>query len=296
MVIINEQRLQVVNNGTNFSNIEKNNQKKYYIDVSLEVRQTLKWKEEEVVVNTNIFDSLGGYRYRGGFDVEEFFKELENFVKCPLGVVTIPNRALISDGGGYRYRDGLGEIKDKVRSVTINFDDIDLTIGELATIKLKELGVENFTQKVKDILKIQEESNKLNKQATIDAYVCLKDKILALKNLLSGGKKKSRGYDYYGSNTDETLKLLLSPEIYNEKLKEVEKELRKLEKELGLKEEELEFIKIKTEESEEKAFKEWFAENEEQLREDFDLREEDNEMTFDEYVEMVYSESDIDEE
>lgn len=297
MVNINEQVLERINKGVNFLNIGKNNEnkKKYFIEVFLDITQNLKAKEETLEVKQNIFDAYRyGYSSWRGLGVKEFLQALEDFVKIPVGVVVLPTKSLIDKYSSYSDRID----SSKFRKEIIDFEDIEITIGELATIKLKELGVEDFNQKVKDILGKQDKA--LNRQKQIDAYICVRERIAGLRNLLVGGKKEQR-YSYSSDkNTDETLKLLLSPEIYNEKLKEVEKELRKLEKELGLKEQKLEFIEIKSQEQKEKEsedkYKEWFNENEEQLREDFEMNsEEDNEMTFDEYVEMVYNESSFDE-
>jgi len=263
-----QQKLERLNKGTNFLNFEK--PKRYYIKVMLNVTQDLKRKDEEISVNTNL--SFGRYY---NYNVEEFLKDLENFVKTPLGKVITTNRKV-----ELRYGE-LNNIKNKIRTETIKFSDIDIEIGELADKKLREQGI-IFEEKVKKLLKQQDESKSDKIQRKVDTYVRLKEQIEVLKNLLG----KERDSYYYGNTPqDETIKLTLSPQEYNKKLKEIEVQLRKVEKEFGLDEEQLKYIKIQKEVN----FDEWLKVFEDELRESF---EEDFEETFEEYAERVYEESD----
>ena len=117
-----------------------------------------------------------------------------------------------------------------------------------------------------------------------------KEKIENLKNLLC---KERTSYSYSSKPKDETIKMPLTAEEYNSKLKDVETELRTFEKEFGLEEEKLGYIEIK--EKIEDNFENWVKENEDELRENFEQNEDDTQ-TFDEYCDFCYSQRDDNEE
>lgn len=275
---IDEQRLDRLNKGTNFFSLNNDyKKKKYYISVMLDVALNLKEKRESIEVDTNLPISEG--YWRSGLRIDEFFEKLKNFANRPLGKIIIPNKdTKRCEISSYQF----GEIEHLIRDETINFEDIDITIGELAREKLKI----DFEKEVKKILDEQVSSNK---QEQIDTYVRLKTKIENLKKLLC--KESNYGYGYR-EEKDETIKMPLTAEEYNSKLKEVETELKTIEKEFGLKESvsECDYIKIKSDDESCNDFKEWLADNEEELRNNFES-DNDEGMTFDEYAEMCYSES-----
>lgn len=254
-VSVNTIRLDVINKGTTFFNIaEKSispNRKKYHLQVNLETRQNLKEKSEEIAVEDNLpIREYGYWRQDKDDDVDEFLAKLKRYVSRPLGKVIIPLKSKVSS-----YDIG---IKDTIREETIDFDDIDISVGELARKKLKEKGIVDFEGEIKKILSNQTEDNA---QEKVNAYVVLKDRISALKNLI--GRNSSYSYSYYNEKKDETIKIPLTPEQYNEKMKEIEVDLRVLEKAFGIKQEELDFIKIKDEKDDEETDGE-FEEDEEE--------------------------------
>lgn len=261
--------------GKNFFNIGDNTQKKEFIQVTLETIQDLEDKRETL----NVRSSLPFSHYYGT-DLESFIKELKEFVKLPLAKIRTSKKSPLS----YYELSSIG-----VRDTTIRLRDIDFQIGELAEKKMNELGITDFKAFVGELLEQQKEVN-ISCQSDIDNLITLREKIYTLKCLLG---KRVNTNSYYNSDyrtpKDETMKIVLSPEQYNQKLEEIEKELRVIEKRLGLRETTFEYIK--EEKKEEISFEEWFNENEEQLREDYESNDE-GEMTFEEYAELVFNEGD----
>ena len=243
----------------------------YFIYAMLETKQDLKEKEEKVVVQTNL-PMVKENSWRDTFSPDEFFEGLKGFAKHPLAKIRIPLKSGITSWE-------LDSLKENLRSETIKFDDINIQVGELAKKKLKK----DFVLDIEKVLNSQDNTSHKEIQEKVNAYITLREKIEALKNLLCKGSER---YGYgYKENKDDTIKLPLTAEEYNSKLKEIEKELRVLEVFFGLRETDLDYEKVKDEHT----FDNWLKENEEQLREDFENnQEEDSEMTFDEYAEMVF--------
>lgn len=266
---VQEQQLQRLNKGYNLFNIGKNG-KKYFIKVNLVSTQNLLERDEKIEVETNLpFGSSWNY------DFADLEKDLKEFVKKPLAKVRINKKSPLG------YWEGR-ELGDEVREETIKFFDIEIEVGLLAREKLKSMGVD-LEKEVKEILEQQKGYDK-EIQEKIDNFIKLKEKIAMLKNLI-GVSSNNYDYRYNRQKEDKSLKIRFSPEEYNEKLKEVEKEIRVIEKDLGLSETKIPYEEIK----EPITYESWFKENEEQLREDFEMR--DDEMTFDEYAEMVFHNS-----
>lgn len=261
-IAINQQQLDRINKGTTFFNIgERYNGKKYYIKVFLKISQNLKEKEEKIEVDSNLPVSSSYWDREN--EVNQFLEKLKNYVNRPLANIRIPAKSVISTWE-------LSSIRDNLRRETLTFSDIEFEIGDLAR---KRIG--NFEEQVKEILGEQKEDNSTQKK--VNSYVRVMEKVYSLKNLLC---KKDH------QETDETIKLPITPEEYNTKLKEIEKELRVLEKEFNLREANLEYIEIK----EGTSYSEWLKEHRDELKENFEENGDDNEMTFDEYAEMMYRE------
>jgi hypothetical protein len=272
---IEEQRLVKLNNGFNFGSLFKKEEvkrsKKYFIEVILKTSINLKEKDEELEVRN---DLLGYYHSSYEQGIESFFKDLEEFVKKPLVNITNFNRKEEVS----RYDLGLN-IRDK----TINFSDVEIHIGELAEKKLKELDVD-FKEKVKEILSKQKKRDE-KLQALVDRYVFLKESWLVLDKCV--GKKKD-SYSYSNRNEDKTQKLiLLTPEQYNLKLKEIEKEIRCIGKKLGITigDYQFKYIEIKKPLN----FDEWLEEHKEELEENFESGETECD-SFEEYAQMCFDE------
>jgi len=271
---IDEQVLDRINKGTNFINFTSSyNEKKYFIEVILETTQNLREKEEEIQIKTNL--PIRTNSYWRDYEMVDFLKDLKEFVSYPLGKIVLPNKSQI---GHYE----LNDIERHIRQDTIDFKDIEFSIGILAKKKLESFKMD-FIQEVKEILELQNDEDKTQKK--INAYVSLREKISTLKKLLC--KENDYGYCRYDKNKDDTIKLPLSPEEYNSKLKEIEEELRVLEKEFDLEETRLEYIKI----AEKKDFDTWLKEHEEELKDNFEENDDEN-TTFNEYAELVFSEFD----
>jgi hypothetical protein len=279
------QKLEELNKGFNFFNFTQT-KKKYYIKVNLVVTQDLKTREEVLDVRDNLYVTHRGY-YKE-YDVVDFLKDLKEFSEKPLAKIMTISRKGYGYNGNYSYNsysNGYSEIKDKIRTETINFSDIEISIGDLAREKLKKIDID-FESEVKEILKKQKDINK-EMQEKVNRYVFLEEKISMLKSLI---KEESR-YSYsYNKPKDNTSKIILSPNEYNTKLKEIETEMRELEKYFGLKEMRFDYIKIQ----EEVSYENWFKENERELRINFS--ESESEMTFEEYAEQVFEQRDSDDE
>lgn len=273
------QKLDRLNKGFNFFNFTQT-EKKYYIKVNLVVKQNLEEREETLEVDTNIYSN--GYYYRE-YDVEKFLKDLEDFCSKPLAEVIRTNKK--ERGYGY-YGSGidLREIENEIRDKTIKFSDIKIEIGELARQKLKELNID-FENRVKDLLSKQKSISK-DKQIKINRYVFLREHLKMLKSLIT----EESNYYSYNKPKDNSLKIMLNPNEYNDRLKEVEKELRILEKSLEITPYKIEYIVIK----EEMTYEKWLKENEEQLRGEF--QESECEIPFEEWAEMTYENSENDEQ
>lgn len=275
------QKLDKLNKGFNFFNIVQT-EKKFYIEVELKVTQDLKSKEEVINVKTNLDIPNGSHSgYWGNYDVVDFLADLEKFCESPFAEIRTTNRK--ETLGHYE----LSDIRHKTRDKIINFSDIKITIGNLAKKKLEVLEID-FENQIKGILKKQKYIDK-ETQDKIDRYVFLREKMEILKSLV--GYKEDYGYSYnnYGQPKDNTLKMTLSPQEYNDKLKEIETEIRKLEKFFGLKETEMKYVKI----PEKIDYDKWLKDNEERLRDDYEENKEDDSITFDEYCEMCF-EQDLD--
>jgi hypothetical protein len=267
-VRINNQKLQNINQGFNFANLDKPKaeSKRYYIKVLLEISQNFKFKNEILEVEENLF----GWRR----NVQDFLGDLERYSKKPLIRLRHFNRKNKVSLWGLNFRER-----------TIKFSDIDISIGELAEQKLKELNID-FKEQVKKILGLQEKSDdKL--QALADRFVILKEKLLTLKECF--GQKSN----YYSSKKeDETITIFpLTPERYNEQLKEIEIEIREIASKLGLKIDEYDFKYIQI--PKKVGFDEWLKASDEWLKESWENLDEDEQKehkNFKGYADFMYDE------
>lgn len=275
------EKLGKLNKGFNFLNLVQT-EKKFYIEVELKVTQNLKERDEVINIKTNLDLPNGNHSgYWGDYDVVEFLNDLTEFCKNPLAEIRTTNR---KEKLGYYDLNG---IKNKIRDKTIKFSDIKISIGKLAQKKLERLDID-FENQIKSILQKQKDADK-ETQNKINRYILLREKMGVLKSLIE--YKEDYGYSYsgYGKPKDDTLKMTLSLQEYNKKLKEIEIELRKLEKYFGLRETEMKYVKIPKKID----YKKWLKNNEGDLRDNF--KESGCEMTFEEYAEMCF-EQDLDNE
>lgn len=268
---IQQLKLEKLNNGFNFGNMDKPKERKYFVEVLLKTTINLKGKVEEVEVKHNLFSN---YSY-GDEDVIDFFEKLEEFAKKPLVKIRYFNRKSQVSTWGF---------SDKFRNKTIKFLDIEISIGELAEQKLKKMDID-FKEKIKELLDLQKKDDKAQK--FVDRYVFLKEKMLTLDECV--GKKKE-SYSY-GKKADETLKIvLLTPEQYNEKLKEIETEMREIAEKFGISISEYDFKYIAI--PKKVGFDEWLKASKSWLKENWEEFDDDekNGRTFKKYTEDVYDE------
>lgn len=283
---IDEQRLEKINKGHNFYNLEQR-EKKYFIEVMLDTSIDLLEKEEEIRVETDLPMGIRGWNNLRSQDVIDFFKEFENFVKKPLVKIRTSNRKNTIDSWK------LDSIKENFRDRTLKFSDINISIGELAKKKLKAIEINDFEGKVKKLLDLQQTTGE-ETQKQVDRFVQLREKMLILKDLV--GKNID---DYYGygwdRKKDDTIKLTLTSLEYNEKLKEIEIEIREIAKKLNIKNiGDFDYLKIQKN----IGYDEWLKTNKEDLEmnfnqynDEYDDDEEKPYKNFDDYAEQMYDEN-----
>jgi len=265
-----------INQGYNFLNVDNQRQeskKKYYINVFIETKQNLKEKTEEIKIKQNLFSV--GY-WDNDFNVNDFLEKLDKFSKKLFCIIKkTSNRKNKSN-----YDTDLSELRDKFRDKTIVFNDIDINITENAEQQLKYINLD-FIGEVKKLLNQQQKTDK-SKQKLIDRFVYLKEKVLTLKTFI----EKTNSYDSR-KKEDNSLKILITPEEYNQKLKEIETEMKTIAESFGIKLRELDYIIIK----ERIGFDEWLEQNKDELRENYEENEGESDFeNFDEYAEQMYVE------
>jgi len=265
-----------INQGYNFLNVDKQGkekEKKYYINVFIETKQNLKEKTEEIKIKQNLFSV--GY-WDNDFNVNNFLEKLDKFSKKLFCIIKkTSNRKNKSN-----YDTDLSELRDKFRDKTIVFNDIDINITENAEQQLKYINLD-FIGEVKKLLNQQQKTDK-SKQKLIDRFVYLKEKVLTLKTFI----EKTNSYDSR-KKEDNSLKILITPEEYNQKLKEIETEMKTIAESFGIELRELDYIVIK----ERIGFDEWFKQNEDELKENYEENEGESDFeNFDEYAEQMYVE------
>ena len=208
-------------NLNNLNYVERREKRKPFVKVFLIVNQNLKEKNERIGVRTNL--DCFGYCY-GDISIEQFFKQVEDWAIKPLieRVKGANRRNKISYWGNLRG------VRNGSRDTTIDFKDLEITIGDLAKKKLKF----DFEKKFEDILKLQKKPSK-SQQEIINRIVYLNEEILTLEVLI--GKKDGYGYSSYNKPKDSTIKITLTSIEFNEKLKAIELELRRLGDKISIK-------------------------------------------------------------
>ena len=274
-VSVNVERLERLNQGFNFLNIEDKEKTQYYIDVFLEVKQNLKEKTETIKAKTNL-PFVSSYNYWKGTEVIAFLNELDMFSKKPLFVIKKWNNRKNTKG----YDRDLSSLKGKFRKNTLIFSDIKINIKELAEEKLKEIKLD-FKTEVKKFLKQQKKTDK-EKQKLLDRFIYLKEKELTLKTFL----EKQSSYSY-GKPKDRTIKILITPQEYNQQLKDIEKEMKQVAKEFKLELDDFNYLVIEQKVD----FDKWLEVNKDKIKENYDYYEDEAEETFDEYCKRLYDES-----
>ena len=278
---INQQRLERINDGYNFFNIIQK-EKKYFIKVMLETEMDLLEKEETIKVYTDL--PLSDWDYCRDYEVIDFLKEFENFVKKPLVRIRDFNRKNMTSSYELSY------VRVGVREKILKFSDIEITIGELAERKLKVIGIEDFKEKVKELLNLQKGIDE-KIQKLVDRFIQLKERIATLKECIG---KKDDGYIYYcgyGKEVDKTIKITLTAEQYNQELKEIEKGMREIAHKLKIEVRDSDFEYVPIERK--VGFNEWLEINKGELKEswaEFDSEDKKAYKSFKGYCEEMYDE------
>ena len=162
--------------------------------------------------------------------------------------------------------------------MTIDFKDLEITIGDLAKKKMKI----DFEKKFEDILKLQKKPSK-KEQQIINRIVYLNEEILTLETLT----EKENSCWGYNKPKDTTLKIIISPLEFNEKLRTIDLELQKLGDKLNIQDiGDFKYKKI------EKVmdYDEWLSENKDELKDNWEDYlngcEDENEKEFIEFDEF----------
>lgn len=274
---IDEQKLDRINKGHNFYNL-KQTEKKYFVEVMLESTIDLLSKDESVIVKTDLPIKSSDWRYEREFNAGDFVKELKSFCEKPFVKIKTGNRK--NKISSWK----LDNIKENFRERILKFSDIRIVVGKLAEKRLKY----NFEQKIKELLKLQKTATDKRIQKQVDKFVMLREKILLLENFI--GKKQNDYYSYsYDKPKDDTIKLTLMPLEYNEKLKEIEIEIKKIAKKLNIENiGDFDYLKIEKQIS----YEEWLKMYEVDLRENFENYDDGSEYeNFEEYAKSLYKES-----
>lgn len=276
---INTIQTELKNKGYNFLNVDNiitREEKNYYIHILLDVELNLKKQREEIVVETNL--SIDNDRYwRYGIELEEFLKKLKELCKKPLlKLKKTSNRKKTP----YFDRD-LSNLEDSIRDKTILFEDIDISIGKLAKEKLNN---RNVVEEIKNILKEQEKTNEIN-QKLLNRFVYLKDKVLTLNCFLN----KKNEYSYH-KEKDRTTKLLITDKEYNQKLKEVEDEMKQIAKKFNIELNEFDYLLIPKKVD----LDEWVEYNKDNLDDNWNYLDEEEQKeynSFEEYCKKSYDDN-----
>jgi len=199
-----EERCEKNNRGLNLINFVP--KERYYVKVILIQEINLKEKSERIEVETNLPITN---RSRWEYKVEDFLKDLEEFIKPPKFKYYIRhNRRAENQVSSW----SLTKFSDKI----ISFEDIDFKIGWLAKDRLKK----DIVLEIKKILAKQRKAS-LEEERDFNRYHLLMEKIEDLERQV-----KKDSYGYYYQDEDRTIKILLNDETFNKKLKILEDELK----------------------------------------------------------------------
>ena len=271
---VDTQVLENINKGYNFLNVDNKRDKKskkYYLEILLDIQQNLKETREEICIKTNILNQSRFCEY----SIEDFLKDLNEYVRKPYVIIKETSNRINED----RYDNDINGLRDLIRDKHIIFADIDFRIGELAKEKINK----NLIEEIKEILSQQAKVDKKN-QKLMDRFIYLKEKVLTLKTLIEETKT------YWNKPKDNTLKILITTEEYNEKLKVIEEELKVIAKVFGLELREMDYIVVE----EELSYDEWLEDNKDDLQENYKIYCENDDYEgcsdFEEYCKMMFEE------
>jgi len=268
--------INTTNQGYNFLNIDSitKGKSKYYVDVFLETEQTLLKKTQEVKVSFSL--PFGYSTHRFADLLEDFFTKLEVFCEKPLLRMKKSNNRKNDVCGGYD-RD-LRQIKDSLRNKTIVFNDVEITLYPLAEKELKKQKID-FVERFKNILKTQQKRDN-EREKLLNRFVYLKEKESTLKCFL-----EKENYSYYPEKRDKTIRIMITPQEYNQKLKKIETEMKQIAKSFGFELSDFDYLKIPRKVE----YDEWLSYMKSELKQNYDNYFEGEE-SFEDYCERMYDE------
>lgn len=264
-----------VNKGYNFLNIDKEEQTEhqYYIKVYLDIKQDLIQKDKKIVVDSNLPISRS-YHYGSDTEIKDFLESLDKFCKKPFFIV--------NNGNNRKDTIRIYNLSNKFRDTILIFNDIKITFGELAIEELKKEGID-FLVSVEEILKQQQAFSKEN-QRLIERLIYLKEKVKTLRVFIDYNER----YNYRLESQPKSLKIMITPTEYNQKLKDIEKEMTKISEKFDLDIDELDYLIIEQKVDMEK----WIDYNEEGLLESWESNDEyDSYENFEDFAKQMYEES-----
>jgi len=265
-----EERVLKQNRGLTLLNADKF-KSSFFISIYKEVELNLLGKEEKIVVVTNI---LGSYSYSyNGLSIEEFLVKLKKYLSIPTYKFLIQRENKVD----FYW-------KAKFRTKDFEFEDIKITIGEQAKEYVDSLKF-NFIEEVKKLVKNKKQATE-QEGKDFEKYFFLYNRIDDLKRQV---KESNNSYYSYHQDADRTLKITISTEEYNQKLKEVETEMKEICKKYSYLElPRFDYIKI----VELITFEDWLKEQGEELRESWDEfddeQKEDWNGDFDSYAQSCF--------
>ena len=158
-----EEKLEKQNRGLNIINADKVlKSKRYYIEILKFSKINLLEESSSIILKTDFPFSDWRYHYNG-MSIKDFLHELKKWVSIPKYNFLIQHN---------RKRDNKVSSWDlpEFRNLNILFENIDFNFGKLAD---KEVNLEDFTKKVKELLSQQREAT--DKEAKAFEIIILMD-------------------------------------------------------------------------------------------------------------------------
>jgi hypothetical protein len=274
-----EEIVEKKNRGMNLLNWKKDSP--FFISVMKEVSINLARMSDKIVVDTNLCSCYGRTS-----NIKSFFSDLENYLSIPY------YKPFIQNARRQENKASIYSCDLSLRENDFEFSDIKIEIGELAEEELKKLGID-FCADVKKIVSKKRIAT-IEEEKDFERASYLAQRIRDLERQL--GKRAysySSSYGNYGDNKDETIPIKISAEEYNQKLREVETELKQFSKKYPfLKIPTMTFVKIKVVVT----LEVWKEKNKLALEESWKNLDEDEkeeyENKFEAYIENCFNESD----
>jgi len=208
-----EDKLRRDNKGLNLINSQKSSPT-FSIHLFKKVEGNLLTMKSEILVNSNL--PFMNWNFQN-VSIDEFFEKFEEYVKLPIFKRFIKlNRCQENKLSGW----GLTNFREDI----ISIKDIDISFGEECLKQVSEGDIVLFKNRIKTILSKQHLYTE-SESKDFTRYFILCEKAQDLRRQV----KSSNNY-CYDRNNDKSIKMTLSDEEYNNKLKLIEDELKALNK------------------------------------------------------------------